>query len=493
MNTFQTESLLYSTPLLVLLGFGLALMLLDAFKLRQALPWVAGLGLTLSCATALPVPGGIVPPVSELHYGGMIYFGGVHALVHIFLCISALFTLFFVADYLNRHDKKLGDVYALLLFAVLGMVMLATGNDLIVVFIGLEVMSVALYIMAGLFKKDLHSNEAGLKYFLLGAFSTGFFLYGIALLYGITGYTQLNLIAGLEFGALTQNWMFYPAIGLMLIGFLFKVAAFPFHSWTPDVYTGAPTPLAGFMATGSKMAAFVALSLFLQHLVPVEGGKLTAVLLLVAVCSMLYGNIVATQQNNVKRMLAYSSIAHTGYLLVGLAAGTTEAYQAVIFYMFIYTLMTIGAFGVVAALEGKLADTNLENWKGLGMKYPLLGAAMAAFLFSLAGIPPLAGFMSKYQIFLAAINQGLTVWAVIGILTSVIGAYYYLRVIVYMYFYKAPETAGAPAHTVAQGPVVGAVLLGALLLVLGMMPSVVIDLIYTLALPASEATAAVAP
>lgn len=485
MQYIQIEALQYSAPILSLLVFALALMLLDAFKMYRALPWVAGIGFAL--AVVLAWPGLIQPTTADVYYSGMISFGGIHSLVTLFLSLSGLFSVFFVEDYLRRHGQELGDVYALMLFAVIGMILLATANDMIMVFVGLEAMSISLYIMAGLFKRDQASNESGLKYFLLGAFSTGFFLYGIALLYGITGFTRLDLISGLDFAVLTQNWMFYPAFGLLLIGFLFKIAAFPFHSWTPDVYSGTPTPLAGFMATGSKMAALIALSIFMTQVLPLDGGgPITTLIIIFSVLSMIYGNVVATQQKNVKRMLAYSSIAHTGYLLLGIATfGTTqggqEGYQAVIFYMFIYTLMTIGAFGVVSVLENKAEDADLENWKGLGLRYPWLGAAMSVFLFSLAGIPPLAGFMSKYQVFLSAIDSGLVAWATVGILTSVIGAYYYIRVIVYMYFYKADAAAPVvPVRRLSLTPVVGALVLGVLIIIFGLIPSTVIGYIAEL-------------
>lgn len=492
MPTFASTDLLPSVALLVLLVTGLVLMLADAFHLRRALPWLAGLGLLISCAAA--VPGWLQGPEPTLHYSGMIWFGGVTGLIHIFLCASAFFSLFFIDDFFRRHHKDLGDVYALLLFATIGMVMLANGNDLITVFIGLEIMSVCLYIMAGTFKRDLRSNEAGMKYFLLGAFSTGFLLYGIALIYGISATTRLNEL-GAAAGVLAESPLYLPAFGLILVGFLFKIAAFPFHSWTPDVYTGAPTPLAGFMATGSKMAAFISLGFLLSRFALNE--KVLALLSLLALASMLYGNIVAARQTNIKRMLAYSSIAHTGYLLLGLCAGAV-GYRAVVFYMLVYTLMTLGAFGVVAIVEDQDSDAELDNWRGLGTRRPWVGVAMSAFLFSLAGVPPLAGFMGKYVVFNAAVQSGLIWLTVVGVLTSVIGAYYYLRVIVYMYFF-APQGADvhvpghghghhahaphghepvspvavAMPHGLQRGPVFGALLLVVALLVLGMFPSLV--------------------
>lgn len=473
MNYFNPADFYASVPLLILLVTGLVLMLADAFNAKSALPWITGVGLVLS--SLFSVPGWTAGSAYQYHYNYMIAFGGMAALVHLFLCVSGLFSIFFIGDFFRRHDKDLGDVYALLVFAVMGMIMLANGNDLIIVFIGLEVMSVCLYIMAAAFKRDLKSNEAGMKYFLLGAFATGFLLYGIALVYAMTASTRLDFIASIvpdpNIGkGMTDNPLFYPAFGLILIGFLFKIAAFPFHSWTPDVYTGTPTPLTGFMASGSKMAAFFAFSNFMARMLPMHDPKILYLLGLLAVASMVYGNIVAARQSNLKRMLAYSSIAHTGYLLLGICAGP-EGYQAVMFYMVIYTLMTIGAFGIIAMVETTDEDADIERWKGLGLQRPWLGVFMSIFLFSLAGMPPLAGFMGKYQVFLSAIDANLVWLAAIGVLTSVIGAYYYIRVIVYMYFYKTDGLPGlAPAAVPQLTPMIGAVVLALLLLLLGVYP-----------------------
>ncbi|MCE3007217.1 MAG: NADH-quinone oxidoreductase subunit N [Bacteroidetes bacterium] len=488
---FGSEHFIASIPLLSLLGTGLLLMLADAFGLRRLLPWLAAAGLVGSALLALTAGGDA--HAFQLYFGGMIGFGGRAALMHVLLCIISLLTLFFLTDYLKRRNEEADSVYALLLFAVVGMVMLATANDLIIVFIGLEIMSICLYIMAGLFPKNVRSNESGMKYFLLGAFATGFFLFGITLLYGITGSTRLDrigevifqeraytLLANKQLGVAPLVLLF-TAIGLTLVGFLFKLAAFPFHSWTPDVYTGAPTPLAGFMATGAKLATFMAFIFFLMQVTlrpewdAVNYIKLQNVLGIVALASMLYGNLVAVQQRNLKRMLAYSSIAHTGYLMLGLMAGP-QGYDAVVFYMVIYTLMTVGAFGIISMVERKDGDADVSRWSGLGLRKPLLGVLMSAFLFSMAGIPPLGGFIAKYKIFVAAIGADLEVMAILGILASVVGAYYYLRVIVLMYFKASPERGeqGLLADDVHTGsqllPYLGVLTMGILLLAVGVMP-----------------------
>jgi len=357
------------------------------------------------------------------------------------------------------------------------MVMLANANDLIVTFIGLETMSICLYIMAALFKRSQGSNEAGMKYFLLGAFATGFLLFGMSMIYGITGTTQYTLMSRTD---MMDNFMFLPAALLILTGFFFKVSAFPFHNWTPDVYQGAPTPLTGFMATASKTASFVALGMFIHHTMPDMSGKMLWILIAAAIASMVYGNIVAMRQSNMKRMLAYSSIAHSGYVLLGLSAGK-EGFLAVIFYMFIYTIMTIGAFGLVGMNENQDGDTEIDKWQGLGLRKPWFGIAMSVFLFSMAGIPPLAGFMSKYQVFFAAVKAELYIAAIIGVLASVVGAYYYIRVIVTMYFVKSDHSdTSFDLPSCATSPVAGIAIMVILTLILGIFPSPVYTLIESL-------------
>lgn len=466
-----------AAPLLILLAGGLLLMLLDAFKANRALPVAAAAAYVVSSLAAMFM--GNAGQMS-FHFNESIAFGGLASLIHAFLCVAGLFSIFFVDEYLRRKGKFVGECYALMIFATVGMIMLANANDLVVVFIGLEIMSVSLYVLAGLFPRDVASNEASLKYFLLGAFATGFLLFGISMLYGLSGMVSgaptTNLTElGQSISIIQDSALFYVAIVLILIGFGFKIAAFPFHAWTPDVYTGAPTPIVGFMGTGSKMAAFIALALFMRHVVPGEDGTVIGFLSLLAIASMVYGNIVAAQQTNIKRILAYSSIAHTGYLILGVASGP-EGFMGVVFYMLIYTFMTLGAFGIISMVEDNLADCELENWKEFGLRKPWAGVAMSTFLFSLAGMPPLAGFMGKYFVFAAAINNGLVIPAIIGILTSVVGAFYYLRIIVFMYFYKR-ETEDAPATFTLpqQTPMIGALLLVAIIILLGVMPYSIID------------------
>lgn len=469
------DNVVWLVPLLVLLLTALILMLASAFKLKESQPWIASLGIIASSVMAFPFESQFYEETRI--FNEMLLVDGLASLIHVFLSVSALLTIFFAANYFERRAKEFSDVYALIVFALIGMIMLANANNLMMTFIGLEAMSVSLYIMAAAFKSDLRSNEAGLKYFLLGAFATGFILMGMSLIYGLTGtmnYSEMTFSI-----LMTQPTLFYTAIALILVGFLFKVSAFPFHQWTPDVYSGTPTPFAGFMATGSKMATFIALGMFLRKTMPVPDEKLINVLGIIALATMVYGNFVAVQQKNIKRLLAYSSIAHSGYVLLGIISGG-EGLMAAIFYMLIYTLMNIGAFGLVSVAETKFEDTELENWKGIGRKHPYFGGLMAVFLFSLAGIPPFAGFISKYLIFITAIESGYVTLAILGILTSVVAAYYYLKVLVMMFFKTDKENAPSLQIDRNLSANIGAWLIAVFLVLLGVYPSLIFSFLDNL-------------
>ena len=366
-------------------------------------------------------------------FSGMLVFGGPVAFGSLIILTGTLFCVFISEDYFRGIDHYYGEIYALILFATTGMLALAGSNDLITLFVGLETMSICLYVMAGLIKNEKAGAESALKYFLLGAFSTGFLLYGMALLYGATGTTSIPEIGA----AASTDLLFLAGAALLLVGFLFKVSAVPFHMWTPDVYQGTPTTLTAYMATASKAGTFVAFILILSRALPImEGLNWQLVLSAVAIVTMVFGNIIALVQDNVKRMLAYSSIAHAGYALVGLATGTFEGFSAVLFYLFAYTIMNVGAFGVIAYYERNkgLDFTQVQNLAGLGYKEPLMGVSLSVFLFSLAGIPPLVGFVGKYYVFAAAINAEMVGLAIVGVLASAASVYYYLRVMVYLYF-----------------------------------------------------------
>ncbi|MCC5905414.1 MAG: NADH-quinone oxidoreductase subunit N [Balneolaceae bacterium] len=420
-------------PGIIVAAAGLLVIMLEAFKKGVHLSYgatVAGLGIAFIFSIQAMFGD------TGTAFSGMIVHGGTGAFGMMIVLLGALFCVFISKDYLQDAGLHNGEVYGMLLFATTGMLGLAVSNDLISFFVSLETMSICLYVLAGLIKTEKIGAEAALKYFLLGAFSTGFLLYGIALIYGATGQTNLTEVAA----AAEPTLLFFAGSALLLVGIFFKIAAVPFHMWTPDVYQGTPTTLTAFMATAAKSATFVAFILILTRMLPdTEAGDWTNVIQVVAVLTMIIGNLIALAQDNVKRMLAYSSIAHAGYLMVGLAAGTAAGYSGVLYYLFAYTLMNVGAFGVIAYYERNhgLDFTEIDSYAGLGFKMPIMGVMLSVFLFSLAGIPPLVGFVGKYYVFAAAVQAGLIPLAIIGVLASAASVYYYLRVMVYLYFREA--------------------------------------------------------
>jgi len=399
-------------------------------------------------------------------FSGSILIDNFSVFFELVILIATALVILMSLDYAGEHGLPAAEYYALILFAALGMMLMAMAGDLIAIFIGLETMSISVYVLAGLNRSDVRSNEAALKYFILGAFSTGFLLYGIALAYGATGSIRLDAIrAALASGA--PSPLLLMGAGMMLIGFGFKVAAVPFHMWTPDVYEGAPTSVTAFMAVGVKLAAFSAfLRVFLVSLVGVSANW-SEVLWVVAALTMTTGNVIAVVQTNIKRMLAYSAIAHAGYILVGMTSALPQAGAAILYYLLAYAFTNLGAFAVVIALErtGQVGDM-ISDYRGLGQRAPGLAAAMAIFLFSFTGIPPLAGFMGKFYIFSAALQAGFVGLVIIAVLNSVISAYYYISVIVAMYMQEggieAPEMSARPALAAAIGiALIGTVVVGA--------------------------------
>ncbi|MCC6349655.1 MAG: NADH-quinone oxidoreductase subunit N [Candidatus Eisenbacteria bacterium] len=382
---------------------------------------------------------------------------------------TVVFTLMFVAigvlsvltswDYLKRTKINQAEYYALLLSSVLGMIVMAASNDLVTIFIGLELMSLSLYVLVGFRRTRLESNEASLKYFLLGAFASGFLLYGIALLYGATGTSNLaRMGAFLSDTPLLGNPLLVIGALLVFTGFAFKVAAVPFHMWTPDAYEGAPTAVTGFMSVGAKAAGFAALlRVGLRALEPLQVDWVP-LLAVVAFLTMTVGNVTALLQNNLKRMLAYSSIAHAGYILVAVAAGGPEGASAAVFYLAVYSFMNLGAFSVLTMMgRGRDERVLMSDLSGLGFRQPFLGLAMTVFMVSLGGIPPTAGFMGKVYVFGAAMKNPALLWLVVaGVLNSVVSVYYYLRVTVAMYM-REPE--GEPVQVSWGVPVALAVVL----------------------------------
>jgi NADH-quinone oxidoreductase subunit N len=362
----------------------------------------------------------------------------------IFLAGSCLF-IFVSISYLKREEMVHGEYYSLILFSTLGMMLMASSFNLVIIFLGLEIMSISLYVLAGFKREDLRSNEASLKYFLMGAFATGFLLYGIVMIYGSTRSTNLeDIIKSIAYNNGNADLLLWAGVGLLLVGFGFKIASVPFHMWVPDVYEGAPTSITAFISAGPKAAGFAALlRVFLFSFVTIKMDW-TTIIWIMSALTMTTGNIVAIAQSNVKRMLAYSSIAHAGYVLVALVAGQEAGVSSALFYLLAYTFMNIGAFTVVIALGRRNEEnTNLDDYSGLGTRHPWLAVFMMLFMLSLAGFPPTAGFMAKFYVFSAAIKSGYVGLVIIGVLNSLISVYYYLRIVVIM-FMRPPVPEAKP-------------------------------------------------
>jgi NADH-quinone oxidoreductase subunit N len=431
-------------PFLIVAGTALATIIADLWTEgpdREGLGWIGLAGLLATAIAAVALWNTRASTLSDTlvvdRYG--LFFT-------LLFCVTSSLTLLMSMSYLEITDIPTGDYYSLIMLSTVGMVLMASATDLIVIFLALEVMSIAAYVLAGIARRDLRSNEAALKYFLLGAFATAFLLFGIALLYGATASTALPVIAARIAQAGTDQAALVTAgIALLLVGFAFKVAVVPFHVWAPDVYEGAPTAVTAFMAVGIKAAGFAAfVRVFLHTLLPLSADW-RGILWLLAVLTMTVGNVTALRQRNIKRMLAYSSIAHAGYLLVGMVAGGELGGSAVLFYLLAYAFMTLGAFAVVIALGRRgQANETIDDYAGVGFRSPFLGLAMAVFMLSLAGFPPLAGFIAKFYIFSAAVKAGYVGLAVIGMLNSVVSVYYYLGVLVRMYMVEGDLTVASP-------------------------------------------------
>lgn len=423
-------------PLTILAVWACLLLLLDLFipKNRKGITAVlAALGLAVTLGFTLTQIG-----LEFTGYSGMVVLDGFSTFVNVLLLISGLLGIALAYGYVKRMGLERGEYYTLLLFSIAGMMLMAQAADLIVVFIALELLSIPLYVLSAFACTNVESEEAGLKYFLLGAFSAGFVIYGTALVFGATGSTNLSTIVA-SASASTSSLLLTIGAALILVGFGFKVAAVPFHMWTPDVYQGAPTAVTAFMAAGAKIAGFAALLRVFSTAFPSLAADMTDILWAIAALTMILGNVIAISQTNIKRMLAYSSIAHAGYILMafvpyGNAEIMRDCVAAGLFYLVAYAITNFGAWGVVIALE-KAEGKGLEisDYAGLGRKYPLLAATMTVFMLSLIGLPPTLGLVGKVYLFRAVIAGGYTGLAIIGVITSLISAYYYLRVVVAMY------------------------------------------------------------
>lgn len=458
---------------LVIIGVGIVISLLIEMYSKKSellLPWFSVLLFIASGLHALYYVGDVSIVLQNMLATG----GNVNIFYSIFTLGAAVVTLLSI-DYIKKYGSYYGEYYIILQTSVLGMMLMAGAKDLFVIFLGLELMSVSFYILAGLNRKKQNANEASLKYFLLGAFATGFIVYGIALIYGCAHTTSIDYITS-NFAQLTKNILFVAGVLLFIIGFSFKIAAFPFHMWVPDVYQGAPTTIAALFSTGGKAAAFSAILATLFALFNGPAGNLfTPYLAVISVLSMFYGSIVAIAQENIKRMLAYSSISHAGYLAIGLAAGNHDSIAGIIFYLTAYTFMNLGAFGIISLIEGKdETNLNINSYAGLGNRKPVLAALLAILMFALAGIPPFAGFFGKYYIFIAAVKANLTWLAILGVISSAISVYFYLRIVVLMYF-KASDS--DLTFEPSQSSMIAIVFSVLVVVVLGILPGSFLDLI----------------
>jgi NADH-quinone oxidoreductase subunit N len=449
-------------PTLVVVATALLVLLLDLAPARWGrahLATMALAGLVGALVLTVTAWGGRGPAFHQ-----MVVLDNFALFFHLVVGYAAALVVLVSMDYLPRAGVESGEYYALVLFASAGMLLLVSAADLVVVFLALELMSLSLYVLAGLFRQRREAGEASMKYFLLGVFASAFLLYGIALLYGAAGSTRVDRIAAAA-AAAPHDPLVLLGLGLVLVGFGFKISSVPFHMWAPDVYQGAPTSVTAFIATGSKAAAFAALlRVLLGGLRPAQP-EVLALLWALAALTMTLGNVVALVQSNLKRLLAYSSIAHVGYMLVGVVAGGPAGAGAVLFYLLAYTFTTAGAFGVVALCQRSGEEAvDIRDYAGLARRHPGLALALAVFLLSLVGIPPLAGFVGKVYLFGAAVQAGYVGLAVLAGLNSAVAAYYYLRVVVSMYM-EEPAGAGASlAGSLAGGLALGVALAGVVLL-----------------------------
>ncbi len=421
-------------PIVIVLITAFVVMLFEMFVVnKRVLGYLSLLGLGISAIINVTMLGSSPAPL----YQNMLVSDGYALVFNLIFIVTAALSILISLSYLSLRALQRGEYYALLIFSTAGMMLMASATDLIVVFLGLEIMSIALYVLVAFNRRKQGSGEAGMKYFILGSFASAFFLYGVALIYGATGSTNLNVIGEWYLsgnGDLTDP-IALVGLGLLLVGFAFKIAAVPFQWWTPDVYHGAPTSVTAFMSVGAKAAGFAAL---IRMLMVAFGEAFTVdwqiAIAVLAVITMTVGNIAALAQKDIKRMLAYSSVAHAGYILVGVAPGTKAGMQAVLFYLMAYAFMNIGAFAVVTALERRSdIGSTITDYAGLGKRNPLLALAMLLFMVSLTGIPPFVGFWGKLYVFGAAVQANMSWLAVVGVINSAISAFYYLGIVVQMY------------------------------------------------------------
>jgi NADH-quinone oxidoreductase subunit N len=476
--SIPTFNLMVIAPEIVVLVTALLVMMVDLFLAKEQkgrLAWLSLVGVLVAAGLSFYIWDGSDPQLQN-----MLVADGYALFLNLVILTAAALAILFSVEYAGRVGLAQGEYYTLLLLSTTGMMLMAAAINLMTIFLALEILSIALYVLVGLNRAEQRSSEGALKYLLLGAFASGFLLYGMALLYGQAGTTSL---AGLRDYVASLGGEFplllLAGLGLMIIGFGFKVALVPFHMWTPDAYEGAPTSVTAFMSVGAKTAGFAALGRVVLYALGDLHGDWVWLLAALAALTMTVGNLAALRQTNLKRMLAYSSIAHAGYILAGLAAGSQLGTSAVLFYLFAYTFMNVGAFAILIAvgrLEGSARDgETLDGLTGLYARKPGLAVVMALFMLSLAGVPPLVGFLAKLYVFSAAVQAGLIWLAVFGVINSVISAYYYLRVVVVMFMTEGERAEGSQAP-VCLALQVGLGVAAVAIVVLGLWPAPILNL-----------------
>ena len=475
---FTSADLAGIAPEIILTIAALFVLTLEMARLSRPgiMLFVAAMGIVLA-GGALAQAGG----EERVLFGGMLRLNSFSIFLDFLYLAVGLATLILSQGYLEKKGNETrGEYPALILFAIIGMMLMTQANDLVMVFLGLELLSLSLYVLVGFLRHDIYSNESGLKYLLLGAFATGFFLFGAALTYGATGTTNFDGIASaIASGDILSHVFLSLGIGLLLIGFAFKVALAPFHMWSPDVYQGAPTTVTGFLCTAPKAAGFGALMKVFMTAFPEVHDEWQTLFWIMAALTMTVGNISALVQSNVKRMLAFSSISHAGYLAMGVLVLDSNSVGAMLFYLAVYSAMNLGAFAIIAVAEREEQGVTFEDYRGLASRHPWLSAAIALFLISLAGFPPTAGFVAKYGLFSVVIAKGYIWLVIIAVLNTLVSVYYYLRLVVNMYMREEEEVLRPVTGIMVVGLIV---LLVAAVLLFGIAPGFLLDITTTVIL-----------
>jgi NADH-quinone oxidoreductase subunit N len=475
---FTSADLAGIAPEIILTIAALFVLTLEMARLSRPgiMLFVAAMGIVLA--------GGVLAQAGgeeRVLFGGMLRLNSFSIFLDFLYLAVGLATLILSQGYLEKKGNETrGEYPALILFAIIGMMLMTQANDLVMVFLGLELLSLSLYVLVGFLRHDIYSNESGLKYLLLGAFATGFFLFGAALTYGATGTTNFDGIASaIDSGDILSHVFLSLGIGLLLIGFAFKVALAPFHMWSPDVYQGAPTTVTGFLCTAPKAAGFGALMKVFMTAFPEVHDEWQTLFWIMAALTMTVGNISALVQSNVKRMLAFSSISHAGYLAMGVLVLDSNSVGAILFYLAVYSAMNLGAFAIIAVAEREEQGVTFEDYRGLASRHPWFSAAIALFLISLAGFPPTAGFVAKYGLFSVVIAKGYIWLVIIAVLNTLVSVYYYLRLVVNMYMREEEEVLRPVTGIMVVGLIV---LLVAAVLLFGIAPGFLLDITTTVIL-----------